>query len=117
MTPYAVSLTAVLLAAWAYHGITEHHWHRVLLRVADPRAVVPPVRYESRWHAMGHGARFAADLALAAAAVVLGTAWKMQPRVTVITVVAVTVLAVTAIAVRKLSKSLGGRRPEPWEED
>lgn len=117
MTPYAVSLAAVLTVAWAYHGITEHHWLRVLLRLAEPRTVVPPVRHESRWHAMNHGTRFAVDLALAAAAIAIGTAWKMQPRITVITLIAAAVIAVAAVTARKATKALGGRRPETWEED
>jgi hypothetical protein len=117
MTPYAVSLAAVLGIAWAYHGITEHHWHLALWRLAERSTVVPPVRYESRWHAMGHGARFGVDLVLFIVAVALGTAWKMQPRVTVATLAAAAVIAVTVIAVRRLSKSLGGRRPQYWEED
>jgi chromate transport protein ChrA len=115
MTPYAVSLIAVLAVAWAYHGITEHHWHRALLRIAEPRTVVPPVRHETRWHAMSHAARLAVDLGLAVAAVALGTAWKMQPAITMVTLIAAAVIAVTVIAVRKLSKSLGGRRPGNWE--
>lgn len=118
LTPYAVSLMAVLAAAWLYHGVTEHHWHRIAWRAADRLApAVPPVVYESRWHSMGHGPRLVIDLLLFAAAAVLGTVWRISPRVTVITLIAVTVLAATAIAVRALSKSLGGRRPERWEED
>lgn len=117
MTPYAAAFIAVFGAAWVYHGVTEHHWHLIAWRLAEPRTIVPPARHESRWHAMGHGPRLLADFGLAFVAVLLGTCWRISPRVTVITLTAVAVIAVTAIAGRALSKSLGGRRPERWEED
>lgn len=117
MTPYAVSLIAVLTVAWLYHGITEHHWHRALWRLADPSVTVPPPRFTSRWHAMSHAGRAAVDLVLLAAAAVIGTAWRITPAVTVITLAVFVILAITAIAGRALSKSIGGRHPENWEED
>lgn len=117
MTPYAVSLIAVLAVAWLYHGVTEHHWHLVLWRHADPSVTVPPPQWTSRWHAMSHTGRAAVDLILLATAAGIGTAWRITPAVTVLTLVVFVILAITAIAVRALSKSLGGRHPENWEED
>jgi len=115
--PYIIALAAVIAGAWAWHGITEHHWHLRALRLLSPGTAVPVPRHDTRWHGMGHGGRAAVQLALIAAAMAAGAAWQRSPRVTVITLAAVALAVIAAAAARALSRSLGSRRPEHWEED
>jgi hypothetical protein len=115
MIPYAVSLIAVVSAAWLYHGITEHHWHRALLHAVDSSVTVPPPVYTSRWHSLGHGRRAVIDLVLLGAAGALGYGWQVSPVADTVTLAVAVVIIIAARGARMLSKSLGGRHH--WEED
>jgi hypothetical protein len=113
--PYAVSLIAVVSAAWLYHGVTEHHWHRALLHAADPSVSVPPPVYTSRWHSLGHGHRAVIDLVLLGVAAALGYGWQVSRTATIVTLAVAAVIIAAARGARTLSKYLGGRHH--WEED
>ena len=115
--PYLLAGILVAVSAAGYHGVTEHYWHlRYFWRYARPGTVIPPTRHDTRWHGMGHATRWAYDAGMIAAALLLGTAWRLEPRFTAYAVAAVTVIAVTWLGVRTVSRTFGERHrhyPDP----
>jgi hypothetical protein len=108
---YPAAVLLILVAAAVYHGVTEHYWHlRYFWRYARPGIVIPETRHDTRWHAMGHAARWAYDAGMLIAAGFLGTAWRLEPRFTVYAVAAVTVTGVVWLGARTLSRTFGERR-------
>ena len=70
------ALACIAVAAWAWHAVREHHAHLRLLRVVRPDTFVPPTRHDTGWHGLGHWKRIAVDIAMFAAAIVIGLAWQ-----------------------------------------
>jgi hypothetical protein len=104
----------IVIAAGAYHAVTEHHVHLRIAHAVNPRVEIPPTRHDTRWHAMTHRQRAYVNAGMIAMAVLLGLAWGLQPQVTTICVIIMTACAVTAAAARAVSRTLGQRRrPEP----
>ena len=111
----------VLLIALAsgYHAVTEHHVHKRIAHLVNPRVVIPETRHDSRWHAASHGLRWAVNAAMLGAAVTLGLAWGLSPRITTVCVIIAVAAFFAAVAVRGISARLG-RRHQPQrsgEED
>jgi hypothetical protein len=113
MTPYIWSVLIALALASAFHGVTEHHWHRQLWQCVQPGVFVPQPRHDTRWHGMSHPRRLLWTAVLLAAALLAGYCWTLQPAAAVLTFVFAAVIVVTAIAARAGSRSIGERRPGP----
>ena len=79
--PVVWAVVIVLLGAWLYHVIADHHGHLVLLKVIRPSVTVPETRHDSKWHAMSHPRRLLVNALLVAAAILIGLAWMLSPYV------------------------------------
>lgn len=72
------ALACIAVAAWGWHAVREHHAHLRLLRVIRPDTFVPPTRHDTGWHGLGHWKRIAVDIAMFAAAIVIGLLWQLS---------------------------------------
>lgn len=92
--PVVWAVIIVLLGAWLYHTLADHHGHLVLLKVIRPKTVVPETRHDSKWHAMSHPRRLLVNVMLTGAAVLTGLAWELSPYVAAVIVIGSGVVAV-----------------------
>jgi hypothetical protein len=117
---YLAAAILVLGAVTLYHGVTEHHIHlHYFWRYVRPGMHIPQTRHDTRWHGMGHAARWRYYAGMAAVTFCLGTAWRWHPRLIVITLAAAVLVTVTALGARTLSRTFGERHRHPVmrEED
>lgn len=119
MSPAAyIAFSLIAVAAWAYHGVREHHAHLRLLRVVRPSTAVPPTSHDSGWHALGHWKRMAVNTAMLGGAIVIGLCWDLSWVGTFFALVAFG----TAWAVIAMVRAMGGavrrreQRPETITE-
>jgi hypothetical protein len=118
--PVVVAGVLLVIAASAYHAVTEHHVHLRVARLVNPAVVVPETRHDTRWHAMTHRQRWYVNGGMIVMAIALGLAWRVQPRVTTISVVIVFIAAAAALIARAVSRAIGSRHragPDTDQED
>jgi hypothetical protein len=95
-----VALGCIAFVAWAWHGITEHHALRRLLRVVRSSTQVPLISRFTPWHHAGHWKRMAAMVSMGALAYLIGFGWQLSPIVTGIALILASLPVVCVLAVR-----------------